>query len=86
MQCEMISQRNSSDEAHQFMKAIGAPTGDGQGEIQLRVGGFDEHTATMIRGRHTGEANQRLSPRVRLTMHLAQLGDTKVRVDLGGRK
>jgi hypothetical protein len=68
------------------MKAIGTPTGDGQGEIQLRVGDFDEHTATMIRARHTGEANQRLSPRVRFTMHLAQLGDTKVRVDLGGRK
>jgi len=86
MQREMISQRNRGDEAHQLMKAISAPTGDGQGEIQLRVGGFDEHTVRMIRGRHTGEANQRLSPRVRFTMHLAQLGDAEVRINLRGRK
>ncbi len=87
MQREMIRQRDAGDEAHELVKTIRPPTGDGQREIQLRMSGFDKHPRTMIRRAGGGEANQRRSgPRVRLAVHLAQFRDTEVRVDLRGGK
>ena len=41
------------------MEAVRAPAGDGQREIQFRMGGCDEHMAKMLRPARGGEANQR---------------------------
>ena len=58
----MIGQRDARDEADELVEAVDAPAGDGQREVELRMGGFDEH-ARMVRWiAHGGEGNQRLRP------------------------
>ena len=62
MQREMIGQRDARDEADELVEAVDAPAGDGQREVELRMGGFDEHARRVRWIAYGGEGNQRLRP------------------------